>query len=101
MLFQFFPDQGFEIGTVVLIEEVRKDRGAVSVVRARKTGVEGSLGFAEEEGQVLEIIVDMRIGYFFHPSRGRFLPPVTGSVCVVAKLDGVVEFVGDGHAQGI
>ena len=43
----------------------------------------------------------MRIGHFLHPRRGRFLPPTAIGARVVAELNGVVEFVGNGHSQGV
>ena len=66
----FFPDQAVEFAAVALIEEERKNRGAVSVEALIRAGVEGALGFAEEVGQVLEIVVNLRIGHFLHPRRG-------------------------------
>ena len=69
-LAQFFPDQAVEFAAVALIEEERKDRGAVGVEALIRAGVESALGFAKEVGQILEIIVDVRIGHFLHPRRG-------------------------------
>ena len=66
----FFPDLAVEFAVVALVEEVGKNRTPVGVVATLKAGIEGALGFAEEVGQVLEVIVDVRIGHFLHPSRG-------------------------------
>ena len=98
---QFLPDQAVDLAIVALVEEVREDRSAVDVEVGAEAAarVERAVRHTEEAGQVLQVVVDFRVGDFLHPGRGRFLPPDPVVALVVAELDGVVEFVGDGHAQ--
>ena len=103
VLFQFFSDRGFEVGAVVLVEEMGKDRTAVDATATlTSTGVKGAVGFAEEVG--LSTGGNRRCADRpLPPSKSRSIPATNSRLHlgIVAELDGVVKLMGDGHAQGV
>ena len=88
---------------VALIEEKGKNRRAVNVkvCAHAATRVNRAVGRPQKAGQVLQIIVDFRIGHLFHPRRRALLPPDTIAALVVSKLNRVMEFVRNRHAQRV
>ena len=99
---QLFPDLQVDLAAIALVEEVREDRGAVDVKTAEATaGVKGAVRDIEEARQILQIVIDVWVGDFLHPGRGRFLPPDAVIALVIAELYRMVELVRDGHAQRV